>query len=1100
MDFREIETIEDATTFDEIMEMRKNFRSASRQNKIDFTSALSEANKKPMHFVLELLQNAEDANATEVMICLYNDKFVFSHNGTKKFRLRDIRGITGLGDSGKENEDNAIGHFGMGFKSVFGICTTPKIYAECDFEPRHSIAFEIEDLFVPKRIENDDRYEKGTHFILPFNSADMTIEQTYNLLLKELSSLSSDCILFLRKIRKVVWKVDGTNNNGVFYKDKTDPINDIAAYRTICSSDSIESQYLFFERSFEYDEKTFYVSIAYRVEKDNDGKKFLALEKADTKLFVFFPCEGENTCLRFKINAPFMTTSNRDSVIENEKYRSYNDRVLEELVGLYIDSLPCIKQNGYFDATFLSLLPINQQLQLQSNKFAQRFYLKTVEAFKTGEYLPTMNGGYANPSQALLLGSKDLFELINENDAADIFDGRSKWIDSTITNNGATASLHSFIRGLGVPDIDTGVFIRTVKDKFIASKSDEWLVKFYKAMTNLLAVKNYLFKKFIRLEDGTMVAPFMEKVPTAFLPSKTGIKSSKSIKEKFCNNQDALNFFEYIGVAVADIVDGMRDFVGELQNCKDEADYLLCIELIVDEYYGKDITGAQQREIADILRGECCILCEDESRVTQKRLKPVDAFFRHNGIEKVYNGIPNIWYVSKALVDKADESGQVAAFLKVLGVNSTIKLIELKSGLTDAEKKELRSEAPVSWEWESGMQIDKLDAILASITQEKSLALWKAIDGLDAKNFTASYGWGYSHSTRSVQCNAYFVRTLQKTKWLYTECGERVAPIEIYYDDVLKIYPQSKIIEDNLKFLPNRVKDLPQEVQTRIEVTAGIPINDLMRYCDEYRRIKEAEQDFNPIDISECDVPQAEEAFVNPRSGIDQDDLAAEEDRARQINADNDLVDVIDLIYGDSQTENDSDDNPGNGVINSVADEVDDNDSKNDDGDTEPKYSPHKDTSDEQKEVGDWSENWVLKRVLKSEYEKDNYTITGETEYSFLAVKEDKVITVTRQNDGKKNQRGYDISIKCGEGFVKFIEVKSSKYDTDEFRLSASQWEFAKTLQKRSNGDKYFIYFVPRAGTKQVGLSILQNPHQKWLDGNLSADPIGIKLIKDKKL
>ena len=181
-------------TFDKIREIRKGFRSATRQNKIDFTSALAEANKKPTHFVLELLQNVEDANASEVNICLFQDRFVFSHNGSRKFNLRDIRGITGLGDSRKSDDDNAIGHFGMSFKSVFGICKTPEIYAECDFESSRGIAFKIEDLFVPERINKDEQYKRGTHFVLRFENADVTVAQTYALLFEELTTLNSDCM------------------------------------------------------------------------------------------------------------------------------------------------------------------------------------------------------------------------------------------------------------------------------------------------------------------------------------------------------------------------------------------------------------------------------------------------------------------------------------------------------------------------------------------------------------------------------------------------------------------------------------------------------------------------------------------------------------------------------------------------------------------------------------------------------------------------------------------------------------------------------------------------------------------------------------------
>jgi hypothetical protein len=1088
-------TIEQATTFDEIKEIRKGFRSAARQNKIDFTSALAEANKKPAHFVLELLQNAEDANASEVDIRLFQDRFVFSHNGNKKFRLRDIRGITGLGDSGKDNDDNAIGHFGMGFKSVFGICTTPEIYAECDFEPSHSIAFKIEDLFVPEHIDKDDRYKKGTHFVLRFENADMTTEQAYNLLLEELATLNSDCILFLRNIRKVTWKVDGADKGDEFHKGKKDePINDIATYRTIYSGDAIESQYLFFERSFEFDDKKFFVSVAYRIEKDKAGKKFLALEKADTKLFVFFPCEGENTYLKFKINAPFMTTSNRDAIIEKEKYRVYNNRILDEIIELYVDSLPCIKENGYFDTAFLSLLPINKQLSLESGKFAQPFYLKTVEVLKTGEYLPTADGGHAKASQALLVGSKDLIELLDDNDAANVFAGRRKWLDSTITSNGATASLHSFIKELDVPDIDASAFIRTVTDKFIAGKTDEWLIKFYKTMTNIAMVRHYLFKKFIRLENNdTMVAPFEGEIPNVFLPKNNQVKSKSAIKSIFCENHESLEFFKYIGITTADVVDEIRDFVGELQKCKDEADYLFCIDLVVEEYYGKDVTEEQRCRIVDILRGECCVLCEDETGATQERLKPTDAFFRHNDVEKIYKDISNIWYVSKALVSKADMNLRVVSFLKILGVSASIKLVEKHSGLTGDELKQLRHGASCTSSYQSGWQIDKIEVILAAMTQEKSQALWKIIDGLDSKYFIAKYTWWYAWSGGKADFKAYFIQALQKSKWLYNEQGEKVVPSEIYYDDALKVYPQSKIIEDNLDFLPNRIKELSQEVQTRIEVTAGVPIEVLMRYCDEYRKTKEADEEFNPVDISECDIPQAEDAFVNPRSGIDEDALDIEENKNRQENTDSDLSDALSIIYGGSQINSSADDD-----ASSEANNTEDNENENANASL-PTYVPRKDTSEEQKEVCDWSENWVLKRVLKTKYEKVGCTIKDETEYGFLAEKDGETLMVTRHNDGKKNQRGFDISVKRGEETDEFIEVKASKYDTDEFHISASQWEFAKTLRLKGDGDRYFVYFVPRAGTKQVGLSILQNPHQKWLDGNLAADPIGIRLVKNKR-
>ena len=80
--------------------------------------------KKPTHFVYELLQNADDALATEVCFELFSDKLIFYHNGSKDFSLKDIISITGVGNSTKK-DSGSVGKFGVGFKSVFAITDTP---------------------------------------------------------------------------------------------------------------------------------------------------------------------------------------------------------------------------------------------------------------------------------------------------------------------------------------------------------------------------------------------------------------------------------------------------------------------------------------------------------------------------------------------------------------------------------------------------------------------------------------------------------------------------------------------------------------------------------------------------------------------------------------------------------------------------------------------------------------------------------------------------------------------------------------------------------------------------------------------------------------
>lgn len=55
------------------------------------------------HFIYELLQNADDAGATEVKMELLADKFIFTHNGRRKFTISN---------PATEEEDKKIGRLG----------------------------------------------------------------------------------------------------------------------------------------------------------------------------------------------------------------------------------------------------------------------------------------------------------------------------------------------------------------------------------------------------------------------------------------------------------------------------------------------------------------------------------------------------------------------------------------------------------------------------------------------------------------------------------------------------------------------------------------------------------------------------------------------------------------------------------------------------------------------------------------------------------------------------------------------------------------------------------------------------------------------------
>ena len=101
----------------------------------------------PGHFLVELLQNAEDAAATHCIIAIDSDAARVWHNGVP-FDAKDVVGVLSIGQTTKAREQ--IGFFGVGFKSVYEISERPRIDSGL-------FCFEIADVSIPRRLHPEPR-------------------------------------------------------------------------------------------------------------------------------------------------------------------------------------------------------------------------------------------------------------------------------------------------------------------------------------------------------------------------------------------------------------------------------------------------------------------------------------------------------------------------------------------------------------------------------------------------------------------------------------------------------------------------------------------------------------------------------------------------------------------------------------------------------------------------------------------------------------------------------------------------------------------------------------------------------------------------------
>lgn len=169
------------------------------------------------HFVYELLQNAEDAGATQIKFIQHEDCLEVLHDG-HPFSLDNLQGLCDIGKSDKIGDLNQIGEFGVGFKSVFGICETVRLYShptrKDEANGYETFAVEIRDFTHPVEIQDEEiSYGYTTRFVFPYRvgftfSGFESIKKLNEVLSARLQNLGITTLLFMKNLQTIDYVID----------------------------------------------------------------------------------------------------------------------------------------------------------------------------------------------------------------------------------------------------------------------------------------------------------------------------------------------------------------------------------------------------------------------------------------------------------------------------------------------------------------------------------------------------------------------------------------------------------------------------------------------------------------------------------------------------------------------------------------------------------------------------------------------------------------------------------------------------------------------------------------------------------------------------
>lgn len=509
------------------------------------------------HFIYELLQNAEDAQATTIKFHQRDDRLEVYHDGIP-FTLTNLRSLCNIRDSDKVNDFNKIGEFGVGFKSVFGICDKVRLYSmprsihnAPDILPE--FGQEIIDFTHPRNIDLEPIPEPyTTTFVLPYCVGESfsgydSMTDLKNALANRLSHLGITTLLFMRHLRSIEYEIDCQDlvGSGCYMLDEKRITDMCSLVTAVGDTNGVEEEVSYLKYSKKIPALTEFertVDIAYPVVIEKDGR-YRFVKPTSPYISVYFPTETESK-LSIMVQGPYRTTPNRGGIPFNDK----DNIMLAELTAeLLYDSVLDIKAQGQISLQFLNLLPLEKPMFSQDWLFMS-LYDKTIELFVNEPILPTAEGDYIRSGNAKIARGLGLINLFNGELLGELIKEEGEYDEDTDTystinykwlpgqpgqlteDTTELRNLYIFLKGtldieiIRADDLRSYLSQNTV---FLKERDCEWLVQFYNYLDGLPRLVdpsntklNMLSVPFVKTADESFIVPFNRNgAPNVFMPT-----------------------------------------------------------------------------------------------------------------------------------------------------------------------------------------------------------------------------------------------------------------------------------------------------------------------------------------------------------------------------------------------------------------------------------------------------------------------------------------------------------------------------------------------------------------------------------------------------
>jgi hypothetical protein len=372
------------------------------------------------HFVLEFIQNAEDAGARRVRIVLEGGAIRVFNDG-KPFDRDDVEAICSIGRSRKDPRKH-IGYLGVGFKAVFLVSSRPHIYSRTyrfKFDKQYwegkygNVPWQITPIWLDEVPE--ELREWNVYFYIPID------ERSYEEKIRgELESLTPTTLLFLRSIDELELVFDGKSK--VFRREKREENENYAIYTLKVVENGVEketSNWVVFRRvvkvpdevkadkyTKDWDrDKVEYREVAAAFKLDNNGDLEPIPGTVKFGVFSYVPLKEEPIELPYYIHADFLVAPGRNVIHREALWNRWILREVEKLIVEHV--IKVFESHERWKYSYINVL----YKKIYREPFDECLVNPIIEEIEKGPHLVTIDGNLAKLSEVVRVDQKVLEAL-----------------------------------------------------------------------------------------------------------------------------------------------------------------------------------------------------------------------------------------------------------------------------------------------------------------------------------------------------------------------------------------------------------------------------------------------------------------------------------------------------------------------------------------------------------------------------------------------------------------------------------------------------------------------------------------------------------------